>query len=297
MSADRTDDMNTLAVLGLGLIGGSLALALRRTGAYRQIIGHDQDPGALARARAMGAIDFGHADLAEAVGAADMVVISVPPGSIEELMRRLAPVLPPSAIITDVASVKGEVVRMARQELAPWLPRFVPGHPIAGTEHNGMAAAFAELFIDHLVLLTPVPETSDLALARVRMLWQLSGAEVSCLDPEYHDQVLAATSHLPHVLAYTLVGYLAGHQDQEEIFRCVAGGFEDFTRIASSSPRMWRDVCFANRGQLLSALKGFQDQLASIQALIEAGEESALLELLQRAKNKRDQLLARHKKP
>lgn len=294
---DDTDDMGTLAILGLGLIGGSLALALRRTGAFRQIIGHDQDPGALTQARAMGAIDHGHATLAEAVSTADMVVIAVPPGSIEGLMRQLAAVLPQSVIITDVTSVKGEVVRMARQELTQWLPRFVPGHPIAGTEHNGMAAAFAGLFADHLVLLTPLPETSDQALARVRTLWQLSGAEVSCLDPGYHDQVLAATSHLPHVLAYALVGYLAEHQDPEEIFRCVAGGFADFTRIASSSPRMWHDVCFANREQLLPVLKGFQEHLARIQTLIETGEQAALLDVLQRAKNERDQLLARDRKP
>ena len=279
----------TLSIIGLGLIGGSLALALRSAGYRHRIIGCDRDASALALARSKGAIDAGFSDPAEAVADADMIILALPMGAIQEVMRAMSPTLQESAIISDVASVKGPIVALARQELSAHLPRFVPGHPIAGTEHSGMKAAFAEMFTGQLVLLTPSADTASEAVQSVRALWQQTGAEIDCLDTGRHDEILAATSHLPHLLAYTLVACLATQKDQEQIFRCTAGGFADFTRIAASDPRLWRDICLGNREPLLRVLESFQTQLALMQRAIETNDTDTLLNVFLAAKAARDQ--------
>jgi len=227
-----------LTIIGLGLIGGSLARVLKREAACAQITGYGRNDADLKKALAAGVIDSIASDLTQAVSEADMVVLATPLGAIEGLLEALAPGLKQGAIVTDVGSAKGEVVRAAQNTLGQHLQHFVPGHPIAGTEKSGLAASFAGLFEQHLVILTPLPDTHARALRLVRQMWEAAGATVVHLDVAHHDAVLAATSHLPHLLAYALVDCLAGMQERDEIFQFAAGGFADFSRIASSSPQM-----------------------------------------------------------
>jgi prephenate dehydrogenase len=203
-----------------------------------------------------------------------------------EVLEQLAGTLPGDAIVTDAGSSKGSFVRDARVLENP--QRIVPGHPIAGTEHSGVEAAFATLFVDHRVILTPTEDTDPQALRRVTSLWEMTGAIVETTDVQTHDRLLAATSHLPHMLAFGLVATLAGMQEEDDIFRYAAGGFRDFTRVASSDPVMWRDVCIANRDALLDVLNRYHGDLHQLTELIERGDGERILELFQRAKNARD---------
>ena len=206
----------------------------------------------------------------------------------EKLLPQIAESLKPGAVLTDVGSAKGSVVNAARQVMGDQFARFVPGHPIAGTEKSGVEASFAELFIDHRVILTPLEETDDKAHKLITGMWQAVGAEVIDLDVKHHDDVLAATSHLPHMLAYALVDCLAGLQDSDEIFKYAASGFADFTRIASSSPEMWHDICFSNRDALLKSLELFSEHINQIKDAIEKSDSERLLEIFKRAKQARD---------
>ena len=197
--------------------------------------------------------------------------------------------LPPDCVVTDVGSSKGSVVADARAGLSPaQLARFVPGHPIAGTEKSGVEASFATLFRERRVILTPLPENPPEAVARVRALWRVAGSDVNEMSVAHHDMVLAATSHLPHMLAYTLVDTLARMHDKDEIFGYAAGGFRDFTRIASSDPVMWRDVCLANRDAILDMIERFQADLALLADAIRRGDDAVLSEVFERAKRSRD---------
>jgi prephenate dehydrogenase len=195
-----------------------------------------------------------------------------------------------------VGSAKGSVVASARAILGDKLKNFVPGHPIAGTEKSGVEASFAELFVDHLVILTPLAETDRQALALITRMWETCGAAVVSLEVDHHDRVLAATSHLPHVLAYALVDCLAGMDEHDEIFRFSAGGFRDFTRIASSSAEMWSDICISNREQLLQVIIRYQDHLGELARLITAGDRDGLKDIFAKAKRTRDQVLAARRK-
>lgn len=276
-----------VAIVGVGLIGGSFGLALRVAGYEGEIVGIGRDRARLDEAVERGAIDRGETALAAGVGDADVVLLAVPLGAMRPLLEVLAPILPSSAVVTDAGSVKGSVVDDARAVLGS-LVRFVPGHPIAGTERSGVAAAFAELYQGRRVILTPVAETEEAAVARVEALWTRAGAAVERLTVEAHDRLLAATSHLPHMLAFGLVDALARGDDPEGVFRYAAGGFRDFTRIASSDPVVWRDICLANREALLAALEAYREDLDALTAEVRAGDGDGLLERFTRAKTARD---------
>jgi len=277
-----------LCIIGVGLIGGSLARALRRAGAVDEVVGAGRNPQHLQQAVDLGVIDRWSTDLREAVAGADMVVVCVPLGAMEAVFRTIAPALTDEAVLTDVGSAKGCVVEAARAAFGEVPSNLVPGHPIAGTEKSGVAASFAELFEGRRVILTPLPETDSGAHARVRAMWETTGAEVVDMDVALHDEVLAATSHLPHILAFATVDSLVRMHDHEEIFRYAAGGFRDFTRIAGSDPVMWRDICLYNRDAILDVLGRFRDDLERVEQAIRAGDGEALLELFRRAKAARD---------
>ena len=277
-----------LTVIGVGLIGGSLARALRRSGFVGEVVGCGRSLGNLQRARELGVIDRYHQDPAQAVAGADLVFIAVPLGAMAATFASIRDHLAPGAILTDGGSVKGSVVADARQVFGRLPPRFVPGHPIAGTEQSGVEASFAELYRNRRVILTPLPETDPVATAQVQAMWEACGAEVTQMAVDHHDEVLAATSHLPHLLAYGLVDSLARLRENDEIFRYAAGGFRDFTRIASSHPIMWRDICLANREALGQMLARFQRELAELAADVEGGDGEALLAVFERAKAARD---------
>ena len=277
-----------LTVIGVGLIGGSLARALRRAGFVGEVVGCGRSLGNLQRARELGVVDRYHQDPAQAVAGADLVFIAVPLGAMATTFAAIRDHLAPDAILTDGGSVKGSVVADARQVFGRLPPRFVPGHPIAGTEQSGVEASFAELYRNRRVILTPLPETDPVATAQVQAMWEACGAEVTQMAVDHHDEVLAATSHLPHLLAYGLVDSLARLRENDEIFRYAAGGFRDFTRIASSHPIMWRDICLANRQALGQMLARFQRELAELAADVEGGDGEALLAVFERAKAARD---------
>jgi len=280
--------LGRICIIGVGLIGGSFARALKAANACREIVGAGRNEAQLVRAQELGVIDAYALDVAEAARGADVVVLAVPVGSTEGVVRQLAPVLGAKTILTDVGSTKASVVAAVERALGTLPPRFVPGHPIAGTEKSGVEASFAELFQQRRVILTPLSHTDPEATATVRRLWELTGAEVVEMDVQHHDEVLAATSHLPHLLAFALVDTLARMEERREIFRFAAGGFRDFTRVASSDPQMWHDICLANRDALLDLLATYQADLGRLAAAVREGRGEVLLETFRRAKAARD---------
>jgi prephenate dehydrogenase len=277
-----------LCVIGVGLIGGSLARALRAAGACREVVGAGRNPENLQTAVDLGVIDRYETDLARAVAGADMVLVSVPLGAMAAVFNAIRGQLSPHAVLTDAGSAKGGVIEAARQAFDGVPAAFVPGHPIAGTEQSGVEASFAGLYQDRRVILTPLPETDIQATARVREMWEAAGAEVVEMDPVHHDAVLAATSHLPHVLAYTLVESLVRLGDEGEVFAYAAGGFRDFTRIASSDPVMWRDICLANGDAIQLMIEHFVTDLQELTAAIQNRDGTYLLELFTSARDARD---------
>ena len=280
-----------LTIIGVGLIGGSLARAVRRAGGCTEVIGCGRSVDHLQKAVSLGVIDRFETDIGAAVEGADMVVVAVPLGAMAVVFKQMSSHLLPDVTITDVGSAKSSVIQDARNNLGKHISSFVPGHPIAGTEQSGVEASFAELYEDHCVILTPLEETRPVALQQVRALWELAGAEVVEMEPQHHDKVLAATSHLPHVLAYSLVDSLMGLAEGDEIFRFAAGGFRDFTRIASSDPVMWRDICLANRDAIVEMLGKFSGDLERLTRAIEKGDGDFIQETFSKAKQQRDQLL------
>ncbi len=275
-----------LLIVGLGLMGGSLALAARRGGLFGEIIGCSRSPDTLAIALREGIVDRAVSGLPEALGElapGDLVVICVPTLSLPPILAQVRDHAAPGVTITDVASVKGSVVAAARRIYGVVPPQLVPGHPIAGSEKSGVGAARGDLYDHHEVILTPLAETGSEHLALVRSLWSCIGARVSEMDPGTHDRVLAATSHLPHLLAFGLVEALAELEQSREIFRYAAGGFRDFTRIAGSDPAMWRDIALANREALLAAVDHFGDQLSRLRSAIDAGNGEQLTGVFTRA--------------
>lgn len=280
--------INRLAIIGVGLIGGSLALALRQAGYVGEIIGTSRREPHLQQAKELGVIDDYELDMVKAVAGADMVFISVPLGAMQAVFEAIKPAVNNDTIITDGGSAKGCVVRDAKTVFGEVPAGLVPGHPIAGTEQSGVAAAFPELYRDRRVILTPLDTTSPEALASVRNMWQAAGAQVEEMSVQHHDEVLAATSHLPHMLAFGLVDSLAKMKDNDEIFRYAAGGFRDFTRIASSDPVMWRDICLYNREAVLKMTQSYHQDLDEMMQAIEQGDGDALLDIFSRAKAARD---------
>jgi prephenate dehydrogenase len=285
----------TVVILGLGLIGGSLARALHGSGFSDRCIGWGHREASLQRGVELGVIDAYTLDLEEAVDAADILVIATPTLVAAQMLERILPRLRQRAqppVITDVASVKGNLQRSAEAVWGGMPPRLVLGHPIAGSERSGVEASDAQLFVNHRVILTPVEANEPAAVELVRAMWLSTGAEVVDMAVAEHDTVLAATSHLPHVLAYALVDVLARSDASEDIFRFAAGGFRDFTRIASSDPVMWRDIAIANRPALLQAIDQFSDRLGQLRAAIDNGDGDSLLDTFERAKTARDAFAA-----
>ena len=277
-----------LSVIGLGLIGGSFARALRAAGAVSEVVACGRHPDTLARAIELGVADRVTTDPVDAVRDADVVVLGVPLSAMRDLMTKIAPALPAHAIVTDVGSTKQSVIADATASLGEALPRFVPGHPIAGTERSGVEASFAELFQERRVILTPTEATDPAATETIASLWREAGATVTQMTAAHHDRVLALTSHLPHVLAFALVDRLSQMQEQDEIFAYAAGGFRDFTRIASSDPVVWRDICLNNRSALLDALQAYRDELDELTQALRNQDAAALETLFARAKKARD---------
>ncbi|MBK1717970.1 prephenate dehydrogenase [Thiocystis violacea] len=280
-----------LAIIGVGLIGGSLARALRAAGGVEEVVGCGRSLPNLELARELGVVDRFTQDPGEAVSGADMVFVAVPLGAMRGVFASIRDALAPEAVVTDGGSVKGSVVAEAMGVWGAMPPRLVPGHPIAGTEHNGVEASFAELYRNRRVILTPLPETDAEALARVTAMWETCGAEVTRMSVGHHDEVLAATSHLPHMLAFGLVDALARMRENDEIFRYAAGGFRDFTRIASSNPVMWRDICLANREALSAMLARFGVEMTDLAESIRRADGDHLLEIFARAKAARDRYI------
>ncbi len=281
-------DRPRLCVIGVGLIGGSLARSARARGLVGEIVGCGRDEGQLKRALQLGVVDRYSTFPEVAVAGADLVVLAVPVGAIGALYARIHPHLEPEAVVTDVGSVKGSVVEDVRAAVGAVPSRFVPGHPIAGTEKSGVEASFDGLFDGRCTILTPLPETDPAALEAVRALWTGVGARVVEMDLAHHDEVLAATSHLPHLLAYALVDMLAAMAEQREIFQFAAGGFRDFTRIASSDPVMWRDICLHNRAAIVPLLRRYAAELEDLARHMEQGRGELLHQIFARAKAARD---------
>jgi prephenate dehydrogenase len=281
-----------LVVVGVGLIGGSFAAALRRAGAVREVVGLGRTREALGRARELGLIDAACDDAAEALRGADLVMLAMPVGATRVALERIAPHLGPATIVTDAGSTKTDVVAAARAVLGPAFARFVPGHPIAGAEKSGADAAFPDLFRGRKTVLTPGAETSPEALRAVRAAWESSGAEVREMSPDAHDAIFAAVSHLPHLLAYALVHDVASRPQAATLFEYAASGFRDFTRIASSHPEMWRDICVANRAALSRELGRYRAALDAMQRLVDAGDGPALEALFRDAREARDRWIA-----
>ena len=283
-----------LAIIGVGLIGGSLAAALREQNLVGEVIGCGRDEANLIKGVELGVLDRYTFDPAVAARHADMVVVAVTLGATDGIFSKIAPVLGANAVVTDVGSTKGALVERARISLGTHFSRFVPGHPIAGGERSGVTAARPELYQNHRVILTPVPETDPDALNRVHAMWEATGAQVVSMDPAHHDEVLAATSHLPHMLAYTLVDCLAGlGEGGGAIFDYAAGGFRDFTRIASSNPDMWRDIALENGPAIEALCARFEAGFGGLRAAIRARDGAALERLFAHAKQARDAWLER----
>ncbi|SUD59707.1 bifunctional cyclohexadienyl dehydrogenase/3-phosphoshikimate 1-carboxyvinyltransferase [Ectopseudomonas oleovorans] len=284
----NTPKIGRLVVVGLGLIGGSFAKGLRERGLCREVVGVDLDAESRRLAVQLGVVDRCESDLAAACQGADVIQLAVPILAMEKLLAQLARLDLGNAVLTDVGSAKGNVVRAARLAFAGQAVRFVPGHPIAGSEQSGVEAANAELFRRHKVILTPCEHSDEAAVALVEGLWRELGADVEAMEVEHHDQVLAATSHLPHLLAFTLVDSLAKRSENLEIFRYAAGGFRDFTRIAGSDPVMWHDIFLANREAVLRTLDTFRDDLDALRDAVDAGDGHQLLGVFTRARVARE---------
>ncbi|HSG74618.1 MAG TPA: prephenate dehydrogenase/arogenate dehydrogenase family protein [Burkholderiales bacterium] len=277
-----------VAVVGVGLIGGSFALALKAARACGDVVGVGRGAANLKLALEQGVIDAVGADIADA----DLVLVATPVAQYPRVLAALAPRLKASTIVTDAGSTKRDVIAAARAALGAKIAQFVPAHPIAGAERSGASAASAELFRNRRVVLTPLPENPAAAVQAVEAAWQACGARVSRMEAAEHDAVLAAVSHLPHLLAYALVHEVAGRADSAQLFGFAAGGFRDFTRIASSHPEMWRDICVANRDRLLDELDRYLAKLQAVRPLVENGDGAALEKLFAEARAARQRWLA-----
>ncbi|MBV8047843.1 MAG: prephenate dehydrogenase/arogenate dehydrogenase family protein [Paludibacterium sp.] len=279
--------IRTLVVVGVGLIGGSFALALKRAGLVERVIGVDRSADNLRCAQELGVVDVACDALALAAAEADLVLLATPVGQMAACLSAMAPTLPPHALITDVGSTKGNVVRIMRETLPDRLARCVPAHPIAGSELSGAAAAQYGLYENRDVVLTPMAETDPSAVETLAALWRACGAHIAVLDPDEHDRVFAAVSHLPHLLAFSYVNLVADRDNAERCLDFASTGFRDFTRIAGSSPEMWRDVALANRPALLAALHDYRAELDRLIGEVEGEDGTALTNRFGRARQVR----------
>jgi prephenate dehydrogenase len=277
-----------LVIVGVGLIGGSVAAALRRAGKVRRIVGVGRGRANIERALTLGIIDEASDDVAIAARGADIVLLAVPVQQTDRVLARLAAAIDKDTLVTDAGSTKMDYVAAVRKMLPAHLAYAVPAHPIAGAELTGVDAATAELFVGKKVVLTPLPENQPAGIDRIEAMWKACGARVSRMSPEHHDRVFSAVSHLPHMLAYTLVHMIATRPDAQELFSFAAGGFRDFTRIASSSPEMWRDIACSNRDALLADIASFQLQLTHLAEWIRDADKQQLEKIFDGARNARN---------
>lgn len=278
--------IDTLVVTGVGLIGGSFALALKGAGQVRHVIGVGRGRANLEEALRLGLIDE-IGDAADAYARADFILVATPVGQMARVFAAIAPVLKPGAVVTDGGSTKCDVVALARTAFGARIGQFVPAHPIAGAELNGASAARAELYRGKKLVLAALPETDPAAAARVASAWQACGARVFPMSPEMHDKTFAAVSHLPHVLAFALVDEIARKPHADVLFQYAASGFRDFTRIAGGSPEMWRDISLANRNALLTEIDEYAARLADVRAMIERSDAAALDAVFSNARDAR----------
>jgi len=274
-----------IALVGIGLIGSSLARVIRREGLARHVAIATRSPATLARAEELGLGDSYTTDAREAVRDADLVIVSVPVGSSGEVAEEIAPALKKGAILTDVGSTKASVIA----QMQPYVPdgvHFIPGHPLAGTEKSGPDAGFADLFDNRWCIFTPVPGTDPAALERLSEFWRRCGSNIDTMDPQHHDMTLAIVSHLPHIIAYNIVGTADDLESvtKTEVIKYSASGFRDFTRLAASDPTMWRDVCLHNKDAILEMLARFSEDLASLQRAIRWGDGDKLFDLFTRTR-------------
>ncbi|MCV6574844.1 MAG: prephenate/arogenate dehydrogenase family protein [Cohaesibacter sp.] len=281
-----------MALIGIGLLGSSIALAARQHGVVEHIAIHTRSVDTLARAQALGLGDSYHQDITACVREADLVIVCTPVGVCEAIAKSIADHLKDGAIVTDVGSVKGSIVK----QMAPHLPdhvHFIPGHPIAGTENSGPDAGFAELFIGRWCILTPADSVDRDAVSRLQAFWEILGSNVELMDANHHDQVLAITSHLPHLIAYNIVGTASDLEmvRNSEVIKYSAGGFRDFTRLAASDPTMWRDVFLHNKEAALEMLGRFTEDLTALQRAIRWGDGDALFELFSRTRSIRRSII------
>lgn len=284
--------INKLCIFGVGLIGGSLALALKEANYCKTIVGCSRDEAHLQRALELGVIDSYTLDQKEAVQGADVVLLAVPIRAIGSILNNISDSLGENTIVTDAGSAKGSVINAVKEAFGGTLPtNFVAGHPIAGREKSSVEAAISDLYVDHKVVLTPTDETSENAVQIVKAMWQAAGATVEQLGFKHHDDVLAATSHLPHILAYSLVNTLSKSEYEDAVFDYAAGGFKSFSRIASSDPVMWRDICLENKTAILAALDAYQSDLAELRKLIQDEDATEIQNTFSNAKTTRDRTI------
>jgi prephenate dehydrogenase len=280
-----------LTIIGVGLIGGSFGRAIRDASAATEVIGYGRNSANLARAVELGLVDRWSTVLSDAVAGAEVVMMATPVSAMPGLFQQLAKSVSPTCIITDAGSAKKEVVDAALASFGESGVRFVPGHPIAGLEKSGVEAAVGNLFKGQKVILTPTPDTDPAALQKVIGLWEATGAELMNMPPERHDRLLALTSHLPHMLAYALVNLLADEeQEDSKCFELAAGGFYDISRIASSDPTMWRDICLQNSDELLARIGDYQEHMARLAALVRSKDAEGLERLFRRAQSARSRI-------
>lgn len=280
--------IKTLVVCGVGLIGGSFALALREAGAVGRVVGVGRSRASLERAQEMGVIDAFCTNWASALDGADFVMLAMPVGQCSAVMAQMAPHLARGTIVTDAGSTKRDVIAAIYAHLGDHLDYVVPAHPIAGAEKSGVAAAFPALFQQRNVVITALPENEPQAIAKVVRAWELCGSTIRRMSPQEHDRVFAAVSHLPHLLAFGLVHDLAGRANADELFSFAASGFRDFTRISGSHPEMWRDICLANRHALLAELDEYLAELAYMRALLMSSDGDKLESLFATARDARN---------
>ena len=276
-----------VVIFGVGLIGGSFSLALRKAGAVTEVIGFGRSAATLNEAKQLGILDRIGDDVAREVCDADIVLVATPVAQMADIFKRIAPYLGVHTLVTDGGSTKGDVVAAARANLGNKLSQFVPAHPIAGGEKSGASAALADLYQGKRVVLTPLQENGKDAVARIRKAWEICGANVSELTAEQHDTVFAAVSHLPHLLSFALVHDLAKRDNKDQLLSFAASGFRDFTRIAASSPEMWRDICMANRDALMVELQQYAAELYVLHQALESNDAAKLEEIFSLAREVR----------
>ena len=288
--------LGKVVIVGVGLIGGSFALALKRAGAVRTVVGMGRSPAVLARARELGIIDAACESPQEAMHGADLVLLAEPVAQTGPILARLAPWIEERTVITDAGSTKSDVVAAARAALGARIAQFVPGHPIAGRESNGPDAALPDLYRGKKTVITALPENAPGAIERVAGAWRACGAVIHRLTPQEHDRVFAAVSHLPHLIAFALMNGIAGQAQGKEYLGLAGPGFRDFSRIAASDPKVWRDILLANRQELLAQSQLFQQSLKALEAMIESGNSEALEQAIGQASQARANWRMSHKR-